>query len=181
MHYYALISSLPMLTLENDTGMTVERFLSACQSFVNKAEFRILEELTLDSPPESFGKTSFAGRYAAWEASLRNAIVRARAGKAGADPAAYLNRDAEVEADAERAVNTAWAAGNPLEREFILDRARWTKIEELESGKPFSFEKICAYKLKLLVQRKWTDRRKGKPEDNLEQSVNSVARASESN
>lgn len=177
MHYYALISSFPVVTLDSDSGMTADNFLSACQAYIKGDDLRTLEELSLDPSPEKFESGSFARKYASWEASLRNAAARARSARLGIDPTAYLDREAEVEADTERAVNSAWAAADPLERERILDRARWTKIEELEAGKPFSFEQVCAFKLKLLLRQKWADRQNGDPENNLEQALTAVSSA----
>ena len=174
MSYYALISSLPMLTLDGNAGMTPERFLSACEMYVKGEKYWILQELGLDPSPDRFKSGTLPGNYAAWECALRNAIVRSRANKLDRDPGSYLNRAAGTEGDTERAVSAAWATANPLERERILDQARWMKIEELESGFPFSFERLCAYKLKMLLQLKWLGRVQEHAAQNLEDSANAV-------
>lgn len=181
MSYYALISSLPMLTLEGNAGITVERFLSCCETYVKGEKYRILEELGLDPAADQFKAGSLPGRYAAWECALRNAIVRSRSNKLERDPAVFLNKEAGVEGDTERAAAAAWATVNPLEREKILDQARWMKIEELECGERFSFEQLCAYKLKLLLQLKWIGRFQERAAENLELSAESVVRSIETN
>ena len=180
MHYYALISSLPALLPDVDSGITPEKFLSDCQAYVGGADYRLLEQLSLDPVPGEFPKGSFARKYSEWECALRNAIVRFRSGKIGADPISYLNRDAGVEADAERAVSSAYSVGSPLERERILDHARWTKIEELETGNNFTFEQLCGYKLKLLIQQKWAHRNPEKAAENLEQATAQISSQTES-
>ena len=179
MSYYALISSLPMLLPEGNAGMTPERFLSACGTYVKGEKYRILEELGLDPMPDQFKPDSLPGRYAAWECALRNAIVRSRSNKLDRDPAAYLNKEAGVEGDTERAAAAAWTVSDPLERERILDQARWMKIEELEAGSLFSFEQLCAYKLKMLLQLKWLGRSRERAAENLELSTDAVVRSIE--
>lgn len=180
MSYYALISSLPMVLLEGDAGITVERFLSYCAPCVKDEQYKILEDLVLDLSPERFKKSSVPGRYAAWEASLRNAIVKFRSRKMDCDPADYLNAAAEELIDAERAAASAWLVTNPLEREKLLDQARWQKLEELEFGTQFSFDQLCVYKLKLLLQLKWLGRVQEQAAKNLELSAEAVVRSIES-
>ncbi|MBQ7402272.1 MAG: DUF2764 family protein [Lentisphaeria bacterium] len=181
MGYFALISSLPMLTLDGTNAITAEQFLSCCETYVTEKELRILQELKFPPSPEDFEPSTFAGRYAAWECALRNAVVRIRANKTGRSAGKYLNPEGGIEADAERAVSAAWAVGNPLERERILDQARWMKLEELESGTLFSFEQLCAYKLKLLLQKKWNDRSEKQAAYNLEASIDAVLNSIETN
>lgn len=181
MSYYALISSLPMLTLEGNSGFTPERFHSYCEVYVSGDKLKILDDLGLDPSLEQFSADSLPGRYAAWECALRNAIVRKRSRKLNVDAAEYLNEDprTEAESDVERTASAAWMISNPLERERLLDRARWEKIEELEAGQLFSFEQLCAYKLKLLLQLKWLGRVPEQAAQNLELSTQAVERSLE--
>ncbi|MBQ9772484.1 MAG: DUF2764 family protein [Lentisphaeria bacterium] len=179
MSYYALISSLPMLLLEGNAGFTPERFLSYCDAYVSGDKLKILEDLGLDPSLERFKPNSLPGRYAIWECALRNAIVRKRSHKLNVDAAKYLNEDAWTEADVERIVAAAWMVSSPLEREKILDQARWEKIEELEAGQLFSFEQLCAYKLKLLLQLKWVGRSPEQAAQNLDLATSMVERSIE--
>ena len=73
----------------------------------------------------------------------------------------------------------AWMVSSPLEREKILDQARWEKIEELEAGQLFSFEQLCAYKLKLLLQLKWVGRSPEQAAQNLDLAPSMVERSIE--
>lgn len=180
MGYYALISSLPMLTLDGNAGMTPERFLSSCQTYVKGDKYKILEELGLDPQPGQFKTGTFPAKYAEWECSLRNAVVRKRAGRLDRNPGAYLNAEAAEECDTDRAAAAAFTVEDPLERERILDQARWMKIEELESGSQFSFERLCAYKLKMLIQLKWLGRVQERATENLDRSTDAVIRSIES-
>ena len=180
MSYYALISSLPSLTLNGSAVITLEYFLSSCEAYINGEKYRILEELSLDPQGNGFAENTLAGRYAAWECALRNAIVKRRSKVTDRDPESFLNKDIEEDHEAERIAAAAWNISNPLERERILDQARWMKIEDLENGEQFSFEQLCAYKLKLLIQRKWLGRSQDRAAQNLELSTESVVRSIES-
>ena len=62
----------------------------------------------------------------------------------------------------------AFAAENPLEREKMLDAARWRKLEELELGNLFNFNVLCAYKLKLELLLKWKARNAELSQKNLD-------------
>ena len=179
MSYYALISSLPMLTLEGDSGFTPERFLSYCETYIEGEKLKILEDLALDPSLNRFKADSLPGCYAQWECALRNAIVKKRARSLNVEAESFLNKEAQEETDVERIVSAAWMISSPLERELILDRARWEKIEELEAGNSFNFEQLCAYKLKLLLQRKWLGRSPEQAAQNLELATEKVERSIE--
>ena len=49
-------------------------------------------------------------------------------------------------------------AADPLEAEKILDRMRWAKLDELEAGRQFDFDRVCIFKLKLLILAKYSGR-----------------------
>ena len=63
---------------------------------------------------------------------------------------------------------------NPLEREKLLDLARWRKIEEFEFGNRFNFNVLCAYKLKLELLLKWKARDAGQSQKNLDLAAEEV-------
>ena len=47
----------------------------------------------------------------------------------------------------------------PAEREMVIDRLRWNFIEEQLLNKEFSFDAICAYRLKLAIVNKYRYRK----------------------
>lgn len=166
---YGLISSLPMQNMDEAPAMSEEEFFSAGESYLSKAQKQQLRDLTLHADDASiFPAGSFARKYAEWEIAFRNSIAKLRAQRLNLDPASYLRAYGSYETDADRLAREAFQAQNPLEREKLLDRARWNKIEELSQGNMFSFNVICAYKLKLEIQWKWRNRSQKKPEENLD-------------
>ena len=177
--YFSLLSSLPMLQMGENPAICAEYFLSSCSAFIFKNDWDTLCSLRLLPQKDvCLPDSSLAGKYMHWESALRNSLVRFRSAWFGTDPRTFLRDDGSFEADADRVVIRAYAAVSPLERERILDEARWTKIEELEQGKLFSFDNICAYYLKLQIVDKWVSRTGEQAGKNLETASNEVRTAS---
>lgn len=98
---------------------------------------------------------SMLGEWAAWDGGLRNALARMRAQALGADLEGRLFEDAEEESLYSELVSWAGEAGDPLERERILDQARLNKLIELAGASPFSREAALCYLLSVLVLDRW--------------------------
>lgn len=126
----------------------------------------------------SFPERSVARMYTRYEMALRNSIAKVRAAKwkqGEMGPAARL--DGGYMADADRVVQEAFAAPNPLERERILDRARWEKLDEyarIFNLHGFSFDAVCAYCLKLQIAEKWAERSEKAAAGNLDRAAELV-------
>ena len=164
---YALIASLPYLKRGDAPSISAEDLDSSAESFLNAKQFAEFKKLSLTAAPSDFPKNGLAARYLEWETALRN-IAKIRAARLNLDAAAYLHADGVYETDADRAVREAFAAENPLEREKLLDDARWNKLDELEGGQHFSYGALCIYKLKLELLLKWKARKAELSQRNLD-------------
>lgn len=172
---YALISSLPTRSMDEAPAMTEEELLSSAELYLSEAQKRQLRLLTLHTDNASdFPSGSFARKYTEWEISFRNSIAKLRAQRLNLDPSSYLRAEGSYETEADRLAREAFHAQNPLEREKLLDRARWSKIEEFSFGNLFNFNVLCAYRLKLAIQWKWRKRSADKPEENLDLAAEGV-------
>ena len=185
MELFSLLSSLPQLTLFEQPGITHEKFLSFCSSYFHGKRMELLNNLSLRPGPEdsavsvilrSFPARSLPCAYTRWETALRSSLAKIRASK---NPGrGFVERtDAGYETDAESAARRSYSAPDPLERERILDRARWEKLDELaRSGHchAFNFDSVCAYSLKLLIAEKWTVRNPAEAAVNLDRAADSV-------
>ena len=80
------------------------------------------------------------------EGSLRNEMVRIRAGKFGRNPD-ESTREVENEAGTATIAALAMTQSNPLEMETSLDRCRWDKIDEMAVGHFFDMEFMRAYRV----------------------------------
>ena len=131
--YFYLEASLPMLKRDESPAMGLEPFLSLCSEWISKSEMDILSQLSMK--PEqglNLSKAPTAAAYLKWEESLRNKLAKSRAVKQGQDPDRYMQPADEFFCEAERIVQESAAASSPLEREKLLDNARWRKLEDLE-------------------------------------------------
>ena len=185
MELFSLLSSLPHLTLFEQPGITHEKFLSFCSSYFHGKRMELLNMLSLRLEPEgsalskilrSFPARSLPCAYSRWEAALRNSLAKIRAAKNSGR--GFIERpDAGYETDADSAARRAYSAPDPLERERILDRARWEKLDELaRTGHchAFNFDSVCAYSLKLLIAEKWIVRNPAEAAANLDRAADSV-------
>lgn len=185
MELFSLLSSLPQLTLFEQPGITHEKFLYFCSSYFHGKRMDLLKNLTLrpvsEEPDTSellrgFSAGSLPRAYSRWEAALRNSLAKIRAAKfPGRGSAERLG--AGYETDADSAARRAYSAPDPLERERILDRARWEKLDELARtghSHAFNFDSVCAYGLKLLIAEKWTERKDAEASVNLDRAADAV-------
>lgn len=161
MSYYYLISSLPAIIFGEKPYYSSEEFVKLCSSWIGKSNIEKLSKLTL-SPEDTATDSCFAKDWYKYEKILRNSSVKSRASKLNKDPLSYLKPENKIYTDIERSVQDSFSAANPLEKELALDRLRWKIIDFLETGHFFDLEKLCAYKLRLLICEKWISR---KPED----------------
>ncbi len=180
MELFSLISSLPALKLFEEPFLSREKFLSYCSAGLQGKELELLEKFSI-VPEEgnaelllSFPEKSLPRAYMRWEKALRNSIAKIRAGKwKNGEAGPNVRPEAGYEADAERAVLQAYAASNPLERERLLDQARWDKLDEL-SAELFSYDTLCAYSLKLQLIQKWMQYREADASANMDRMAEEV-------
>lgn len=166
MSYYYLISSLPTVTLGERPYYSSEEFMNLCSQWIDKSNVEKLSRLTLN-PKDANKNNSFIKNWYRYEKILRNSSAKNRALKLNLDPLPYLKPENKIFPDIERGVQDSFATVNPLTKEMALDRIRWGVIDFLETGHFFDFEKLCAYKLRLLICEKWDVRKRGRGQENL--------------
>lgn len=166
--YYYLISSLPMLMFDEKALLSVEEFIEACADKISESDLNILNKLVLVPEAEqTYPANSVAERWRQWEIYLRNRIASHRAPH-GKDIHSYLQEEKSCFCDIDTGIQEAFGIKNPLEREKYFDRMRWNALDDFESGHHFDFDKLCVYKLKLLLSEKWNERQVEQGEKNLD-------------
>lgn len=148
--YYYLVASLAALRFDAPPPMSREEFLTRCGEQMSAGDFHAVEAAALDGLSGGGRACPVLSKWNRWEVSLRNALVRLRAQKLGRDPHAYLE-DIDEELGSEQAAREAFAASDPLEAERLLDRMRWSCLDELEVGHFFDTERLVVYALKLML------------------------------
>ena len=166
--YYYLISSLPMLMFDETAPLSVEEFNYTCVDKISGNDLEILNSLSLVPEAEqTFPENSAAERWRRWEVCLRNRIAAHRAPQ-GKDVHSYLQEEKGCFCEIDSGVQEAFGIKNPLEREKYFERMRWNALDDFESGHHFDFDKLCIYKLKLLLLAKWNERQVEQGEKNLD-------------
>jgi len=147
-HYY-VAASLPMLVdASQEPPLSSEEFLERCRRFMTDDEYLGLAHSSLD--PDGPPAPGICQAYRAWERSLRNDLARRRSEAQGLDPGDFL-REVEPIFGTEDVAAGAMAADTPLTAELYLDGHRWSKIDELATGRFFDTEFLRAYRLKLQI------------------------------
>jgi len=113
----------------------------------------------IEQNAQSLPGCGFILRWVAFEVTLRNSLVEARANALGLEPGDYFVADelSDPTIDLKQTV-TEWlgvVADNPIDAQKILDRARWDWI--LQHGAYFSFrdDELVAYAAKLSIACRW--------------------------
>jgi uncharacterized protein DUF2764 len=173
--FYYLVSSLPMLFPGEAPLMSAEEFMLTCTDFLSVIEMDKLRALSL-IPPEDY--TEFTNPATVdwydWETCFRNALVHLRGKEKGTEIEKFLREERDFFSEIEKGVVEAFNKSTPLEMEDTLDKLRWDKLNDMEVGHMFDFEKLCIYKLKLMLCEKQTLLNKTKGSDNFDMIVEHI-------
>lgn len=180
--YFALKSSLPYLKFGETPLLSREKFLEYCEAFLDEDTLAFFKALSLEFSgryPEE-DKSSEAEFYH-FETALRNALVVMRAKKKGVKPELFLREEEgrKGERDMSHLLSLLQSAAHPMERERILDKARWDFLEELELEHYADLDALYIYCRKLMILEKWEAYKNGNAEENLNKSVASVEKTAE--
>ena len=174
--YFALKASLPYLKFGEAPVLSHERFMEYCGAFLGRKELEYLQNLSLQDPGKEPEKGSAEAKFHSFETALRNALVTFRAKKKGRKADIFLreNSGSEADRDMSNLINLLQNASDALEREKILDNARWTFLDEMELGHYADLDALSIYCRKLLILEKWTQYQKEQAGKNLEETVSTV-------
>lgn len=196
--FVSLVSSLPLLKMTEAPLVSYGKFMSDCSVALDGKKLELLRRFSLvpgvlpgqkpqdaaasDDPGAleefigKFPKGSLAQEYLRFETALRHSAMKLRAARLGAAFAVPKPGYTLFDPEADRAVRTAFAAPNPVERERLLDTARWNKLDELEAKNRtrFNFDTVCAYSIRIQIAEKWAARAAGNSAEGLDRTVSSV-------
>ena len=153
MEYVYLVVSLPHLDVAGAPPLTSAALLLSCGGVLRQDHWEDLRAIVEGRPQDV--RAPEARRLVDAEVQLRNALARIRAQRAGVEYAAASHRHAGFDARAEDVAARAMAVEDPLEREMILDRHRWARLDEAASQPAFGVQAVFAYAFKLRIVEKW--------------------------
>lgn len=148
--YYYLVASLPMLLPDDPPPLDSPAFLELCREQAAAEDHALLVRISLDALELLPGDPVAWRDYASWETALRDELAVQRGQRLGLDPEPFL-RPAPFVAGLTAVAREALGAGTPREVEAALDRRRWSRLDEIETGTQFSLGRLVVYRLKLLL------------------------------
>jgi len=152
--YYYLVSTLTLLSYDSEYMASTEYFLEQCEKWLTAGDYLILKNVSISKFDFHKAGCALLDQWQLWEVNLRNELVKLRAQKKGIEGDAYLATIPEVLGTAEIA-REAVAQESPLTAEELLNRARWSFLDDLEVGRFFTIEKLIIYYLRLqILERK---------------------------
>lgn len=154
-NYYYTIATLPFFSYDLPSQISTGEFLSLAAEWMAPSAYKVLTEAKLDISSQKEGEVpSFLRPWYRFERTLRNALVKMRAAKLGADGSRYL-REGNEDTGIDEIIREVSGQSTPLLAEDVLNRARWRKLEELEVGHYFDLQRLMIIYLKIqLLERK---------------------------
>ena len=153
-NYYYTVSSLPYLDFDAGLVITMHEFIDICHSTLTEDDFKTVESVSLSELDGMNISVPLIDRWISWESSLRNELVRLRSAALGIEPEGYI-KDAEINTEAPGIARTAFKLESALAAEEIINKARWSFLDEVEVGHYFDLGKIIVYSLRLqILERK---------------------------
>lgn len=176
MKYWFFAARLPALLFEVPALIHLEAFREEARIHLTPEDLADLDAVLDGKLGHDLGSAG-AKAWREFETALRSHAAGVRAGRLHVDPSPWVRREAPILAEAASAVVGAFAKTNPDERERALDRARWTKLEEIAASDPFGPGQILAYGLQLTLAERWHRRSDDAGGRRLDQAVDDLLTA----
>jgi len=152
--YYYVIATLPLLQYEDKPPLTLDDLYYSCRGNIQSEDLELLKTASLE--PTTTCNDETLEKWYTWETSLRNELVKLRSQKLGVESEKY-KRSGDVVPGISDTAREAVNQDSPLAGEELLNKARWTFLDELEVGHYFDTAKLLVYALKLqLLHRRST-------------------------
>jgi hypothetical protein len=161
--YYYLVASLPMLSYEYERAPSLDEFLTVCKPLVSPQHLSLLESASATDLEADSAVCRTLDLWRSWEITLRNELLRLRAKNRGREAQPHGTGSTGT-VGPQVIAREAFSQESPLQAEEILNRARWSYLDELESGHYFDIDKILVYalRLKILERKALFDEQKGR-------------------
>lgn len=171
--YYYAVASLPLLAYEMEKPYSTDAFLLLCREQLSERDYSLLADAGLTWQPGQQATTALLASWWRFDRSLRNELVKLRAAKRGEEAEKYLQGETGVFAAQDLARN-AFSQESPLQAEEMLNRARWSYLDELELGHYFDLEKLIIYYFRLQILERKNSFKREKGTENFQTIYQSV-------
>jgi hypothetical protein len=159
------MAQLPYLIYEQKPPMSSENFKELALSLLDKNDAALMSNISKDFLSSDSNKPDyemnvqltgcdFIDQWRNWERTLRLNIARERAIKIKRDHA-EIKEPPVFPADAvNAAIKVVVGDGSPLDKEILLDKARWGAIDIFTGNDNFHRNCVFAYFLKLILMER---------------------------
>ena len=162
--YYYLVSQLPFLIYGQKPPMSSDAFRNLARPILDADDAAIFDTISLDPQPvplahEIFSYadaipscgSDFIDNWREWERVLRLNLAKRRAAKIMREGAMPIEPPTVPSDAATVATRAAGGDESPLDADILLDKARWSAIDNLQGIDYFDRNIVFAYLLKLLI------------------------------
>ena len=151
--YPYFISTLPSLTFGETPPMSSAEFIENSRQWISDADWQALKNALTGN--EKHTKNPAEIQWKNWEETLLNYLAAARAAKLTKDQTPYLNKSGSADSLMKSAVQEAVKAENQQKAEEVVDKLRWSFLDELSATHSFDFNVALSYLLKLKILERW--------------------------
>jgi len=151
--YPYFISTLPSLTFGETPPMSCEEFIENSREWISPDDWQGLKSAAFNR--ENQIKNPAGIQWKNWEETLKNYLAAARAAKLGKDQTPYLSKSGSADSLMRSAVQEAVKAENQQKAEEVVDKLRWSFLDELSATHSFDFNVALSYLLKLKILERW--------------------------
>jgi hypothetical protein len=164
--YYYILASLPDLLFERPPALSNDELLALSRPWLRSHEILQLRMARIDIENVSPERLTNAAlrRWYAFENTLRNELVKWRAGNLNVTADPHLRPEDPYDGSAVRLARQAIDDRSPLRAEMNLLRTRWAFLDREAEGHPFDLTALIVYglKLQLLIRRHRFDAAEGR-------------------
>lgn len=152
--YYYPVSALPGISFDSDSPLTEERFLEQILPWITGKDAVLIKAIKDGKLTE--GRNQILDSWNRWNISLKNELVKLRAGKLGIDNEKYQREGGGLWYLQEKA-REIFLQESPLTAEIAILKEQWDYLTELELGHYFDIEILIIYflKLRILVKKNY--------------------------
>ena len=171
MFYGFFCAELPDLKCGAQQELSVAEFDEMAKKHLSDRCFKQL--VSWDDPEAAEQLPEIYRKMRNFDAFLKLRIAENRVEKLGYTTELPIPDELHTEVDF--ALPAAFNADDPREREQLVDKIRWVKIDELEALHSLDFITLCAYRLRLQMSEKYRKRAEHDGNAVFEETVKNLA------
>ncbi|HNV23652.1 MAG TPA: DUF2764 family protein [Candidatus Omnitrophota bacterium] len=152
--YYYFAASLPLLEFDSKPFMNLETFLSECERLLDRQDFLLIKNVLREASLED-SKNTFVNAWHLFEKRFTNEMVYFRAARWHQDPNEHMKGERAFDPHLAEIIQQAIKNTDLLAAEKMIDKVRWSFLDELLAGHYFDIEMIIGYALKLKILERY--------------------------